>query len=106
MKANVKFILPVTIVLLFLLVIAQIFVIRKNLNTQNERKEILKEGIRLQKKEFENNVIISLTKVRDRLITINSESQGTYLEPVKQINPNYFVVSFYNKLDKDLLLLL
>ena len=103
MKANVKFILPFTIVLLFLLVITQIFVIRKNLNAQNERKEILQEGIRLQKKEFENNVIISLTKVRDRLITINSESQGTYLEPVKQINPNYFVVSFYNQLDKELL---
>jgi two-component system phosphate regulon sensor histidine kinase PhoR len=102
-KTKNKIIILITIISLIGLIISQFFLVKKTLETQKERTTILEKQITLLNKEFNNNVIISLTKVRDNLISLNKEASGIYLEPVKQINPNYFVVSFYDNLDKKLL---
>ena len=103
MKTKNKIIIIVTIISLVGLIISQFFLVKKTLETQKERKNILENQISLLNKEFNNNVIISLTKVRDKLISNNKEASGIYLEPVKQINQNYFVVSFYDQLNKEIL---
>lgn len=102
-KINNKTIIIITIVSLLGLIVSQYFIFNKSLEIQEEKTTILKKQIELQNKEFKNNVIISLTKVRDRLISLNKEAQGIYLEPVLQINPNYYVVSFYDTIDKEML---
>lgn len=99
-KVSNRVIIYITIVSLIGLIVSQYFIFYKSLENQNEKTAILKKQIILQNKEFKSNVIISLTKVRDRLISLNKEAEGIYLEPVLQINPNYFVVSFYDTLDK------
>ena len=40
-----------------------------------------------------------MVNVRDKLISLNDELTELYLEPVQQITPNYFVVSFYDTLN-------
>lgn len=102
-KINNKLIIIITIISLLGLLVSQYFIFNKSLEIQDEKTTILKKQIELQNKEFKSNVIISLTKVRDKLISLNKEAQGIYLEPVLQINPNYFVVSFYDTLDKEML---
>ena len=53
----------------------------------------------MEKAQFENLVTLSLVNVRDKLISLNDELTELYLEPVQQITPNYFVVSFYDTLN-------
>lgn len=103
MKTKNKIIIIITVVSLLGLIVSQFFLVKKTLQTQREKKQILENQINLLNKEFNNNVIISLTKVRDKLISNNQEASGIYLEPVKKINPNYFVVSFYDQLNKEML---
>lgn len=103
MKLSPKLILGTTIVLIVALIFSQILVISNGLSDQKERSLFVKQQSKLLEKEFDNNVIISLTKVRDRLTLLNKDDQDVYLEPVKQINPNYFVVSFYDTLSKKIL---
>jgi two-component system phosphate regulon sensor histidine kinase PhoR len=103
LKIKNKIIITITIISLLGLIVSQFFLVKKTLETQKEKKNILEKQITLLNKEFNNNVIISLTKVRDKLISNNKEASGIYLEPVKKINPNYFVVSFYDQLNKEIL---
>ncbi len=103
MRFNNKIIVLVASVTLLGLIVSQFFVLKLNLDVQSEKKAILEQQIELEKNEFNNYVIISLTEVRDRLISFNQETEDIYLEPVKRINPNYYVVSFYDTLNKQIL---
>ena len=68
-----------------------------------ETINIQKKNIEIENQQFENRVYIALTTVRDKLISLNDEAAGFYLDPVKQITKNYFVVSFYDTLSHELL---
>ena len=56
-----------------------------------ETINIQKKNIEIENQQFENRVYIALTTVRDKLISLNDEAAGFYLDPVKQITKNYFV---------------
>lgn len=79
-------------------VVMQFFWINKSIQTQNKTIEIQKINIKIENQQFENRVLIALTSVRDKLISLNEEAAEFYLDPVKQITKDYFVVSFYDTL--------
>ena len=79
--------------------INQGFWINKEILVQKKQIEIQKKNVLLEKNQFENLVTLSLVNVRDKLISLNDELTELYLEPVQQITPNYFVVSFYDTLN-------
>lgn len=100
---KVKLIIFFTLLGLVALIITQFLIIRNSHIIETENTEVLKKVIKLKKENFKSNILISLTKVRDKLISTNTEAKGIYLEPVQQIQPNYFVVSFYDTIPKELL---
>ena len=79
--------------------INQIFWVNKEILIQKKQIETQQKNIELEKAQFENLVTLSLVNVRDKLISLNDELTELYLEPVQQITPNYFVVSFYDTLN-------
>lgn len=83
--------------------INQVFWIRKEISIQKNKIEVQKNSLHLKKEHFENIVTLALVNVRDELLSLNKELSGLYLEPVKQITPNYFVVSFYDTINPNLL---
>ena len=78
-------------------------IVKNSLEIEHENREIVEEIKQLEYKNFHTEVTLALTKVRDKLISINKEKSNIYLDPVKQIQPNYFVVSFYDTIPKDFL---
>ena len=79
--------------------INQIFWVNKEILIQKKQIETQHKNLELEKAQFENLVTLSLVNVRDKLISLNDELTELYLEPVQQITPNYFVVSFYDTLN-------
>ncbi len=79
--------------------INQIFWVNKEILIQKKQIETQQKNLELEKAHFENLVTLSLVNVRDKLISLNDELTELYLEPVQQITPNYFVVSFYDTLN-------
>ena len=79
--------------------INQIFWVNKEILIQKKQIETQQKNLELEKAQFENLVTLSLVNVRDKLISLNDELTELYLEPVQQITPNYFVVSFYDTLN-------
>ncbi len=61
--------------------------------------EIQKLNLEMEAKQFDDRVTLALVGVRDELISFNKDASGVYLEPVKQITKNYYVVSFYDTLN-------
>jgi two-component system phosphate regulon sensor histidine kinase PhoR len=98
------------------IVVMQIFWINKNMEMRNDRVQSQKRQVKLQEdqvkimdtqveilnQQFKNKATISLTNVRDRILSLNKES-GYYLDPVKQITSNYFVVSINDTIDRFIL---
>lgn len=103
MKKKAKIIIFLSVLLLVILILTQLFMVKKAIEIEYENKEIVNEIKYLEDKNYKSEVIIALTKVRDRLISMNTENSNIYLDPVKQIQPNYFVVSFYDTIPKDIL---
>ncbi len=103
MKTTAKIIVYLSILVLVGLIITQFLIVKNSLEIENENREIVKEIEELEDKNFKSEVTLALTKVRDKLISNNQENSNIYLDPVKQINPNYFVVSFYDTIPKDIL---
>ena len=101
-KNRSKFIISVSVFILISLLITQFLIINKSIKSEKENTEILENLKELKKENFNSNVIIALTKVRDKLLLDNSELKNIYLEPVQKIQPNYFVVSFYDTIPKNL----
>ena len=83
---------------LIAVVVMQFFWINKSIQTQNKTITIQKINLQIENQQFENRVLIALTSVRDKLISLNDEAAEFYLDPVKQITKDYFVVSFYDTL--------
>ena len=96
---NIRLIIFLASVALAGVLINQGFWINKEILIQKKQIEIQQKNIELEKAQFENLVTLSLVNVRDKLISLNDELTELYLEPVQQITPNYFVVSFYDTLN-------
>ncbi len=100
---NIRIIIFLAVVALAGVIINQFFWINKGIKIQENLLEIQKNNIKIERDQFDNQVTLALVNVRDELLSLNKEASGLYLDPVKQINPNYFVVSFYDTLNPDLL---
>ncbi|MDB4195639.1 MAG: HAMP domain-containing sensor histidine kinase [Flavobacteriales bacterium] len=103
MKIKTKIIILVPVIVLIGLLITQFLIVKNSLNTEKENIEIIAETIKLEQSNFNSEVTLALTKVRDKLISLNKGNANIYLDPVKQIQDNYFVVSFYDTIPKTLL---
>ena len=84
-------------------IVMQFFWVNKALNTQEEQVIIQKRNLEIQKSLTDQKIKLSLTQVRDNLISLNDEASAFYLEPVLRVTHNYYVVSFYDTLNPDLL---
>jgi len=65
--------------------------------------KIQKTNLEMEAKQFDDRVTLALVGVRDELISFNKDASGVYLEPVKQITKDYYVVSFYDTLNPTVL---
>lgn len=100
---NIRLIILFSIVAVIGVIINQYFLVKNALEIHQKTQEIQKKNIQIEREQFDNQVILSLVGVRDELISLNLEAAGAYLDPVKQIANNYFVVSFYDTLNPGLL---
>ena len=104
MKSNsIRTIIILAVFALIGIITNHFFWINKEIKIQDNLLKIEQKNIQIEKSQFNNQVTLSLVNVRDELLSLNNEASGLYLEPVKQINLNYFVVSFYDTLNPDLL---
>ncbi len=104
MKSNsIRTIIILAVFALIGVITNHFFWINKEIKIQDNLLKIEQKNIQIEKSQFNNQVTLSLVTVRDELLSLNNEASGLYLEPVKQINLNYFVVSFYDTLNPDLL---
>ena len=104
MKSNsIRTIIILAVFALIGIITNHFFWINKEIKIQDNLLKIEQKNIQIEKSQFNNQVTLALVNVRDELLSLNIEASGLYLEPVKQINPNYFVVSFYDTLNPDLL---
>ena len=103
MKTATKILILLSISVMIGLICTQFFIVKNSLEIENENHEIIKEIKELEDKNFRAEVTVALTKVRDVLISANKEKINIYLDPVKQIQNNYFVVSFYDTIPKEFL---
>ena len=100
---HIRFIILLASIALTGVLINQGFWINKEIQVQKNQVEIQKKNIALEKIQFENVVTLALVNVRDQLISLNDGLKELYLEPVQQITPNYFVVSFYDTINPTIL---
>ena len=104
MKSNsIRTIIILAVFALIGVITNHFFWVNKEIKIQDNLLKIEQKNIQIEKSQFNNQVTLSLVNVRDELLSLNNEGSGLYLEPVKQINLNYFVVSFYDTLNPDLL---
>ena len=104
MKSNsIRTIIILAVFALIGVITNHFFWVNKEIKIQDNLLKIEQKNIQIEKSQFNNQITLSLVNVRDELLSLNNEASGLYLEPVKQINLNYFVVSFYDTLNPDLL---
>ena len=100
---SIRIIIILAVIALVGVLTNHFFWINKEIKIQDNLLKIEQKNIQIEKSQFNNQVTLALVHVRDELLSLNIEASGLYLEPVKQINPNYFVVSFYDTLNPELL---
>lgn len=100
---SIRIIIILAVIALVGVLTNHFFWINKEIKIQDNLLKIEQKNIQIEKGQFNNQVTLALVNVRDELLSLNIEASGLYLEPVKQINPNYFVVSFYDTLNPELL---
>ena len=100
---SIRLIIILAVIALVGVLTNHFFWINKEIKIQDNLLKIEQKNIQIEKNQFNNQVTLALVNVRDELLSLNIEASGLYLEPVKQINPNYFVVSFYDTLNPELL---
>ncbi len=100
---NIRIIVFLALLTLVLLVVNQYYWVRRGEKLQENLLKIQIDNQKQRDELFETEVMLSIVNVRDQLLLLNKESSGLYLEPVKQITENYFVASFYDTLNLDLL---
>lgn len=102
-RKSIRIIIFLAVIALVGVISNQFYWIGKEVKIQDNLLEIQKKNIEIKKDQFNNQVTLALVNVRDELLSLNKEASGLYLEPVKQMNPSYFVVSFYDTLNPQLL---
>lgn len=102
-RATIKWVIIASIVALVGVVVNQFFWIKKDFEIQKDLVEIQKKNITIEQQQFDNKVTLALFNVRDNLLSLNKDADQIYLEPVKKITENYFVVSFYKQIQPKVL---
>ena len=100
---SIRIIIILAVIALAGVITNHFFWINKEIKIQDNLLKIEQKNIQIEKSQFNNQITLALVNVRDELLSLNIEASGLYLEPVKQINTNYFVVSFYDTLNPELL---
>lgn len=101
MRKKDKILIILSVIILIALIFTQYLIVKNSSDFEKENVKNIQEKRELAKDNFKSKVTIALTKVRDKLISEKKESSNIYLDPVKQRQENYFVVSFYDTLAKN-----
>lgn len=102
-RATIQWVIVASIVALLGVVVNQFFWVKKNVEVQRNLIDIQKQNLQIEEEKFDSKVSLALIKVRDNLVSLNKGASEIYLDPVKQINPAYYVVSFYEPVNPSLL---
>lgn len=100
---NIRIIVFLALATLVLLVLNQFYWIKKDFDFQDNIIKIQEENKIQDEALFNTRVTLAIVNVRDKLLSIRPENDKVYLEPVKKISERYFVASFYDTINKDLL---
>jgi two-component system, OmpR family, phosphate regulon sensor histidine kinase PhoR len=100
---NIRLIIIMSIIAILAVIVNQFYLVLNSLEIQSATIEIQKKNYEIEREQFDNQVLLALVGVRDELVSLNSDAKGIYLDPVKQIAKNYFVVSFYDTLNPQVL---
>ncbi len=100
---TIRIIILLSVAAVIGVIVNQYVRVQNTLSIQDKTIEIQKENAKIEKQQFINQVTLALVGVRDRLLSLNVDVKGLYLEPVQQITKNYFVVSFYDTLNPKVL---
>lgn len=100
---NIRIIVLLALSTLVLLVVNQFYWIQKDFIFQENLLKIQEENSVRNDELFDTQVTLAIVNVRDKLLSLNAETSGLYLEPVKQITDKYFVASFYDTINPNLL---
>lgn len=104
MKTNtIRIIIFLTVIAVIAMVINQYFWVKTSVEIQEKTIRIQKKNAEMSRAQFDDKVTLALVGVRDKLISMNAEAFGLYLEPVQQVTENYYVVSFYDTLNPSVL---
>lgn len=102
-RSSIRFLLLLSLLALVGVIINLVYWYEKDIKLQKSISEIQRQNMEFEQQQFNNQVTLALISVRDQLLTLNKMSDRLYLEPVKQITPNYFVVSFFDTINPFLL---
>ncbi|MFP5470443.1 MAG: sensor histidine kinase [Bacteroidia bacterium] len=102
-RATIQWVIVASIVALLGVVVNQFFWVKKNVEVQRNLIDIQKQNLQIEEEKFDSKVSLALINVRDNLVSLNKGASEIYLDPVKQINPAYYVVSFYEPVNPSLL---
>jgi two-component system, OmpR family, phosphate regulon sensor histidine kinase PhoR len=102
-RTTIQWVIVASVVALLGVVVNQFFWVKKNVEVQRNLVEIQRQNVRIEEEKFESVVVLALLRVRDNLVALNKGASEIYLDPVKQINPSYYVVSFYEPVNPNLL---
>jgi two-component system, OmpR family, phosphate regulon sensor histidine kinase PhoR len=102
-RTTIQWVIVASVVALLGVVVNQFFWVKKNVEVQSNLVEIQKLNLKIEEEKFNSTVTLALLKVRDNLVSLNKAASEIYLDPVKQITSSYFVVSFYEPINPNLL---
>lgn len=100
---NIRIIVVLALATLVMLVLNQFYWVKKDFDFQENLIQIQKENKLRNTDLFDSKVTLAMVNVRDKLLSLNVETSGLYFEPVKKVTENYFVASFYDTINRDLL---
>lgn len=100
---TIRIIILLSVIAVIGVIVNQYVRVQNTLSIQDKTIQIQEENAKIEKQQFINQVTLALVGVRDRLLSLNVDVKGIYLEPVQQITKNYFVVSFYDTLNPKVL---
>jgi two-component system phosphate regulon sensor histidine kinase PhoR len=100
---TIRVIIVLSVIAVIGVIVNQYVRVQNTLSIQEKTIQIQKENAEIEKQQFVNQATLALVGVRDRLLSLNVDVKGLYLEPVQQITKNYFVVSFYDTLNPKVL---
>lgn len=100
---NIRIIVVLALATLIMLIVNQYYWVKKDFDFQENLIEIQKENKLRNAELFDSKVTLAIVNVRDKLLSLSTENSGLYLEPVKKVTENYYVASFYDTINRNLL---